>query len=184
MVVEVTSSMDNSSKNGRIGPVPRQNFMPSLEVTPPEIPNENRSNQENIEVLTDSGNENRLDLIDDEYVDDGIEIESINDEDEDSVDENNNKRNRIQTRSSDRVTRSGDKYGLNLVCNVVENEMIGMDEIEPINFEDTWNCRDREHRLKWRMAINKELTDMKDRDVWTVVDNVGQREIPLKWVFK
>jgi len=55
---------------------------------------------------------------------------------------------------------------------------------DPVYFEQAWDHKDELKRNKWRQAIEKERDDMMDRKVWTVVENVGQKYIPLKWVFK
>ena len=57
--------------------------------------------------------------------------------------------------------------------------------VAPECFTDSWDNNDEKEKKLWRMDIKKELGDIKDRDVWTVVRNNGDiRAIGMKWVFK
>ena len=53
----------------------------------------------------------------------------------------------------------------------------------PLVFKDAWDHEDPESRENWRESIGKEVKYLTDRNVWDVVENKGQRYIPLKWVF-
>jgi len=55
---------------------------------------------------------------------------------------------------------------------------------DPVYFDDAWNETNEGKRLDWRNAIKKEMKDLLDRNVWEIVENIGQKYIPLKWVFK
>ena len=60
--------------------------------------------------------------------------------------------------------------------------------IEPKNFHAEWNHKDPMQCKKWRAAITKELSDMKTRNVWTVIKRQDmprdRRCVKNKWVFK
>ena len=59
---------------------------------------------------------------------------------------------------------------------------------EPTKFKDAWDHEDPKQREKWRDAINKELNDMKNRNVWTLIPRTqiprDRRCVKSKWVFK
>ena len=55
---------------------------------------------------------------------------------------------------------------------------------EPVKFKDAWEHQNPCEQEKWKQAINKEKFDLQDRKVWDIVENNGQRVIPLKLIFK
>ena len=45
---------------------------------------------------------------------------------------------------------------------------------DPVYFEQAWDHKNIEKRDEWRKAIEKEHDDMVARNVWSMVENVGQ----------
>ena len=59
---------------------------------------------------------------------------------------------------------------------------------EPKNFNQAWNHPDKKEQQSWHQAITKELTDMKKRGVWEIINKNSipkdQSLIGNKWVLK
>ena len=59
---------------------------------------------------------------------------------------------------------------------VFESAMASLEvRTELLTFNSAWNNENEKERTLWREAINKELNDMQQREVWKVVD---EEEVP------
>ena len=60
-------------------------------------------------------------------------------------------------------------------------------EIKPETFDEAYNHPDMKHRMRWRLAIEKEKQDFLKRDVWKPIKRKDippdRRCIKCKWVF-
>ena len=56
-----------------------------------------------------------------------------------------------------------------------------------MTFKEAWDHLNKELREKWREAINKEVKDMNDRNVWTVIKKSKKpperRCVKNRWIF-
>jgi len=55
---------------------------------------------------------------------------------------------------------------------------------DPVRFDEDWNHKDKNERLKWRISIKEELDEILKKKVWTEIEDNGQKTIGLRWVFK
>jgi hypothetical protein len=61
-------------------------------------------------------------------------------------------------------------------------------ELEPTSFNDAWNHADPKNRELWRIAINKELGEMENKQGREIIDKEdvpeGRRTVKRKWISK
>ena len=124
-------------------------------------------------------------------------IEDIQQSD-DVIDSNNNQNKRVyrqlkQLKSwfNPEATKAVEDYEQGRDINLSEANiaLISTNLVnEPVSFDEAWNNEDLKEQLKWREAIEKELVDMKTKNVWEIINKSdvpeNRRCIKCKWIFK
>ena len=61
----------------------------------------------------------------------------------------------------------------------------GSVKVDPDTFDQAWNHTNISERRMWRSAIKEELSSMRDKQVWEIIDKEpDMRILNMKWVFK
>ena len=147
---------------------------------------DNNENEINIDVDENNNDGQVLNRIEELNDDENMMNDLQNNEFEDEVRNNMDDKLRMRTRSSNRPvlevrklmeinidrtddtgrTRSGRLF-TNDVANIVSEEVDVIND--PNSFQDAWDNPDEIAKMKWREAIKKEFGDLKDRNVWRVI---------------